>query len=79
MKCQSCTSSRVAYISGKCSDRSSFVDHRGNEKDGYVPYELNLDGGDYIEFKFCLNCGTIQGQWPISDETLDEIFNGDKE
>jgi hypothetical protein len=31
---------------------------------GYVPSGLGIGGGDYIDFKLCLSCGQIQGEWP---------------
>lgn len=35
--------------------------------DGYAPRDMGLenDYGDYIHFSYCLNCGQIQGKWPI--------------
>ena len=37
---------------------------KGKEQIGYVPSSLNIGGGDYVEFKYCLSCGQIQGKWP---------------
>lgn len=34
------------------------------EKDGYVPSDMGIGGGDYIEFEWCLDCGQIQGTFP---------------
>jgi len=43
-----------------------------HQDEGYVPGVIG--GGDYIEFKLCLNCGQQQGEWPIPppDESEDE-------
>jgi len=27
---------------------------------GYVPHDFNIGGGDYIDFRYCLDCGRIQ-------------------
>ena len=72
MPCQNCQSERVADAGGKCSDLSHFtlgeIDHQG-----YVPDEVGIGGGDYIEFAYCLDCGQIQGEWPLP---LSPIENG---
>ena len=68
MTCK-CGSNRIMSISGKTSDM--FNCSYGNlEYDGYVPNKIVIgdDGyGDYIKFSFCLECGRIQGNFPISD------------
>jgi hypothetical protein len=52
--------------------------------DGYVPDDLGIGGGDYVEFDYCLDCGQLQGKFPlppanieknISDEEVVEFFN----
>jgi hypothetical protein len=37
-----------------------------NGHDGYVPDDLNISKGDSdcISFDLCLECGTIQAEWP---------------
>ena len=71
MKCQKCSSERVANISGKTSDMC-YVCIKEIESNGYVPCDMNIGGGDYIEFHFCLECGQIQGQWPLPKTELEE-------
>lgn len=34
------------------------------EHQGYVPYDLGIGGGDDVQIKLCMNCGTVQGTWP---------------
>jgi hypothetical protein len=34
---------------------------------------MGIGHGDYIEFRYCLNCGQIQGEFPIEN-----VFNGFK-
>lgn len=63
MKCDSCGSERVMSTSAKCSDLC-FVQFQGQEKDGYVPRDCGIGGGDYVEFNHCLDCGKIQGEFP---------------
>ena len=62
MSCQKCGSLRIAAINnGKVTDlRSNTRD--GRYHDGYVPE--GFGNGIYRDFKFCLNCGQIQGSFP---------------
>lgn len=50
-------------ISAKSSDMN-LVRFGEKEKDGYVPSDMGIGGGDYIEFEWCLDCGQIQGTFP---------------
>ena len=67
-----CDSDRLLRINGKTSDMFS-CSGVGVEYDGYVPEGIIIgDGGygDYIGFQFCLECGKIQGNFPISDSKV---------
>ena len=72
--CDKCGSRRVAHVSGKCSDR--FHAELGPIKsDGYVDSRWGIDkgsigGGKYIDIDLCMNCGKVQGPFPITDEQL---------
>lgn len=63
MFCKNCKSDRILDISGKVSDCYSQV-YKNKEYTGYVPENIGIGGGDYIEFKYCLNCGMIQDNFP---------------
>ena len=71
MKCQRCKSERTMSVTCKCSDRFyAFMGEEGDkpdgrEHDGYVPKDLGIGGGDYIDFEYCLDCGQIQGKFPL--------------
>lgn len=60
--CQRCGKSTIMNVNAKCSDMY-FGDFADSEC-SYVPSDLGIGGGDYIEFKLCLNCGQIQDTWP---------------
>ncbi len=75
MSCNRCQSHRVADVVGKCSDTASF-ELGSKEHDGYVPYGVGIGGGDYIELKYCLDCGQIQGTWPLP---ISSFETGEKE
>lgn len=64
MACQRCSSIKIVNVSGKCSDMFS----AGNaiiDYEGYVPHDLGIGGGDYIRFSYCLDCGQMQGAFPV--------------
>jgi hypothetical protein len=74
MSCQRCKSDRILKVSAKCSDgfMSTFD---GRDYEGYVPGDIGIGGGDYIQFDLCMDCGQIQGDFPLGKaelETSDE-------
>lgn len=71
MSCQNCKSERIMNITGKCSDTCG-GDINNVEFEGYVPKNLGIGGGDYIGFSYCLNCGQIQGKFPIAPCDLEK-------
>lgn len=73
MKCQRCSSDRILTTNSKSSDLNNF-EYAGVESSpySYVPYGLNIGGGDYIELEICLECGQLQGEWPAKDPELKE-------
>ena len=74
MACDKCNSKRVVSISAKCSDlcSSSF---QGHEKQGYVPDAIGVGGGDYADFSYCLDCGKLQGSFPVTQDKVNEAFD----
>lgn len=64
MSCQKCNSQRVLRFSAKCSDMfdATIGTH---EHDGYVPGDLGIGRGDYIDARVCLDCGQMQGTYPL--------------
>jgi hypothetical protein len=67
---------RVISICGKCSDMFN-AQINGAEHDGYVPGDLNIGNGDYIEFSYCLDCGKIIGNFPMDNpEFYDDYLAG---
>jgi hypothetical protein len=61
MICQSCGKEMVVGVDAKCADSCCIGDHDPD----YVPENLGIGGGDYINFDLCLGCGQIQGKWPV--------------
>lgn len=71
MQCQRCKSERIASVSAKCSDLCTITIGE-TEHDGDVPEDLMIGGGDYIEFDICLDCGQLQGDFPLQPSTLED-------
>jgi hypothetical protein len=71
-----CGSERIARVSGKTSDMCYFeVDSK--ERNDYVPSNVGIGGGDYVDFHYCLDCGRIQGSdFPVSEDAVEEAFGG---
>ena len=57
------------------------VHYKDKEYDGYVPKEIGLKDegsyGDYVQIEYCLECGQVQGQCPISDATIAKALDDD--
>lgn len=70
MECQRCKSTRIASINAKCSDLCNARIGR-QESDGYVPDDMGIGGGDYVEFTHCLACGQLQGKFPLPETELE--------
>jgi hypothetical protein len=75
MSC-SCPNQRFAAIHGKVDDKCHIAVDNHFQAD-YVPHDMNIGGGDYIKFIFCLDCGQIQGKWPLPTTQLET--SGDDE
>lgn len=72
MQCQRCQSERVAKAVAKCSD-CCYVTLADKEIDGYVPDDIGIGGGDYVKIQWCLNCGQIQGNFPLEPCELEQV------
>jgi hypothetical protein len=78
MICQRCSSARVAHINGKTADLCMFTLDR-HERDDGPPFGVGIGGGDYLRFDYCLDCGQIQGRFPIPQEKIDQAFGLDED
>jgi hypothetical protein len=78
MKCRNCQSERVADVSAKCSDCCN-VSIGAAEEDGYVPRDIGIGGGDYINFSYCLECGQLQGKFPLASAEIEKESSEDPE
>lgn len=82
MECR-CGSKRIATVGAKCSDMChiELQDEKGfvNESDGYVPKDMGIGGGDYIKFSYCLNCGSMIGDFPLEETDLEVTEDSDED
>ena len=69
--CQQCRSPRLARVLGHCSDMCS-IDLAGTHTHGYVPRDLGIGGGDDVHFRYCLDCGQIQGTFPVPPTAIEQ-------
>jgi hypothetical protein len=77
-ECTKCNSPRIAIVGGKCSDMA-WVNIESDNVD-YQGYAMIFDnGGDYINIDICLDCGQVQGKFPISRKEIKEIFTDGEE
>lgn len=76
MTCDRCGSDRILEITGKVSDRGDYR-YKDKEVDGYAPDVDNICGGDYIEPDICLECGKVQGEFPVADPEIEDDDDDD--
>jgi hypothetical protein len=71
MKCFWCKSERILTIVGKTDDRFSVNFMNGHmQHDGYVLSGIGIGGGDYVDLSLCMECGQVQGEFPVTDEKI---------
>ena len=69
--CQQCRSPRLARVLAHCSDMCA-IDLAGKHTSGYVPRDLGIGGGDDVHFLYCLDCGQIQGKFPVPPTAIED-------
>ena len=79
MSCKNCKSTRIADINAKSDDRNSISIGNKEESQCYVPRDMNIGGGDYVRFSYCLDCGMIQGNFPLPETELEQKETEDNE
>ena len=71
MKCDKCESDRILGVGAKCNDIWA-VAFSGVSQVDYAPRDVGLGGGDYLDFQICLDCGKVQGDFPIEDPEVSQ-------
>ena len=80
MTCLKCGSGRIVAVNAKCSDLC-MVTYGDKQRDGYVPDDIGIGSGDYVDFNYCLHCGQIQDEFPKAADSLESADeeDGDEE
>jgi hypothetical protein len=58
------TCKRIASVSAY-TDECDVELSNGEKSSGYVPANMGIGYSDGIEFEYCLDCGRIQGDFPV--------------
>lgn len=70
--CRHCgNEKRLLRVSAKCSDMC-YLSVGGADQCDYVPDEYGIGTGDYVTFVLCLNCGRVQGEFPLPPTHLED-------
>lgn len=69
--CQKCNSSRIAALFFYPRD-AFFARVKGKTYEGHNPGDMNVgDGSDTTKVVYCLECGQMQGQWPLKTTKIE--------
>lgn len=79
MICKNCKSARISDINAKSDDRNTISVGNKEEHSCYVPRDMNIGGGDYVSFSYCLDCGMMQGNFPLPETELEQKETEDNE
>ena len=72
MQCQKCESYNVASINCDFTNYGSIYIPKFVVEFSKVPCGMNTGNDDYLDLKFCLDCGQVQGEFPVNMETVAE-------
>ncbi len=63
----------MACVNGKTSDLCVVEMANSNlpAEPDYVPGDIGIGSYDYIQFNYCLDCGTLRGKFPLNKTSLE--------
>lgn len=70
-KCLKCNSERVINIEAHM-ERNVYTQYRGHEFVGGIPDSINIAYKGHLDIDMCLECGQVQGTFPVADLDLAE-------
>ncbi|MDX2130299.1 MAG: hypothetical protein SFU91_14790 [Chloroherpetonaceae bacterium] len=68
--CSLCGSERIISVSAKTGDLC-VIQFKSKRFLGNLPKEIGIGGGEYLELRFCLQCGRIQNDFPRLHTSLE--------
>ena len=70
-KCQRCESNKLFSMNAKFNDMFTFT-YQGKNHDtpDYAPNVDNICDSDYAFPEICLECGQVQGNFPVDDDEI---------
>jgi len=74
-KC-SCDSPRIMSLTAKCRG-DCFLSLDRKDIVGDIPDNLNVGGGNCVNFNVCAECGYMFGIWPLPFYESDDSYNSD--
>jgi hypothetical protein len=69
--CTECRSQRLVSVLSHAADRH-LVKMGNVEHCDYLPKDMGIGGGDDNHFTLCLNCGQVQGAWPVAETQIEK-------
>jgi hypothetical protein len=73
MECINCKKGPIASVVAKCKDMCMW-ECEEQKIEGYVTRD-EIGDNDYIKFKYCLNCGTIQDEFPVKKIYVNQYYD----
>jgi hypothetical protein len=53
------------------------VTYGDKQRDGYVPDDIGIGSGDYVDFNYCLQCGQIQDEFPKVASSIEDAVEAE--
>lgn len=70
LNCDCCRSDRVIGFRAITGDLLESA-YKGTHRQSFPPWIDGFSGGDDLQFKLCLNCGKVQGEFPKAEPDFD--------
>ena len=71
--CQNCESNRRIKVSAKSNDLNTLTLKEKTYQNLYLPSDMGIGGDDFVFFVYCLDCGQIQGKWPLPETNIEKL------
>ncbi len=72
MPCDKCNSERLFTVDAHCAEDCFLLSYKKEKYKVCVPEDIKIGDKDDVCFKYCLDCGKIQGDFPLPPTKLEE-------